>query len=103
MDKKTKKEENKAGYTATEVARGWAGAVMKKAGAVTQKPPVMPKTLTRTDRLIDGRTDRHIDIESRYIYRYITIELSIFFLILNGKKNVSMIQLNPFPTDPLLT
>jgi len=36
---------NKAGYTATEVACGWAGAVMKKAnssmwaGAVMQKTP----------------------------------------------------------------
>ena len=47
-------------YTLAEVACEWAGAVMIKAypsiwaGAVTQKPPVTPKKLTRTD----GRTDR---------------------------------------------
>ena len=59
---------NKAGYTATEVACGWAGAVMKKAypsiwaGAVTQKPPVTPKKANadgQTDRQTDRPTDRH--------------------------------------------
>ena len=58
---------NKAGYTATEVVCGWAGAVMKKvnpsiwAGAVTQKPPVTPKKLTKAKcdlSVTDGRTDR---------------------------------------------
>ena len=49
-------KDNKARYTATEVTCRWAGAVMKKAYpsilavAVTQKPPVTPKKLTRTDR-----------------------------------------------------
>ena len=44
---------------ATEVACAWAGAVMKKAypsiwaGAVTQKPPITPKKLTR---MTDGPT-----------------------------------------------
>ena len=59
------KEKNKAVYTANEVACGWAGAVMKKAypsiwvGAVTQKPPITPKKLTRTDQLTDRPTDGH--------------------------------------------
>ena len=50
---------NMAGYAATEVACGWAEAVIKKtytniwAGAVTQKPPITPKKLTRTDRSTD--------------------------------------------------
>ena len=54
---------NKAGYTATEVACGWAGAVMKNAhpsiwvGAVTQKPSVTPKKLTRMDRRTNHPTD----------------------------------------------
>ena len=45
-EKKLLNNINKAGYTATEVACGWAGAVMKKcyssdwAAAVPQKPPV---------------------------------------------------------------
>ena len=50
---------NKVGYTATEVACGWAGALIKMtnpsiwAGAAMQKPPVTPKKLTRTDRPTD--------------------------------------------------
>ena len=54
-------------YTRAEVACGWAGAVMIKAypsiwaGAVTQKPPITPKKLTRTDGRTDGRTDRPTD------------------------------------------
>ena len=53
---------NKAGYTATEVACGWAWAVMKKAypniwaGAVMRKPPVNAENAKRyhpTDRPTD--------------------------------------------------
>ena len=46
---------NKAGYTATEVACGWAGAVIKKAnlsiwaGAVMKIRPKTLKKLTATD------------------------------------------------------
>ena len=55
---------------ATEVVCGWAGAVMRKAyssiwaGAVTQKPPVTPKKLTKAKcdlSVTDGRTDRQTD------------------------------------------
>ena len=59
----TRLKKNKAGYTATEVACGLAGAVMRKAypsiwaGAVTQKPPVMPKKLTLMDRWTYRSTD----------------------------------------------
>ena len=63
---------NKAGYTATKVACGWAGAVMRKAypsiwaGAVTQKPPVTPKKLSVTDlpteRAAEVQIDRPTDI-----------------------------------------
>ena len=53
---------NKAGYMATEVACGWAGAVMKKAnssiwaGAVMQKMPENTKK-ANGDRRTDGPTD----------------------------------------------
>ena len=69
---------NKAVYTTTSVAGGWAGAVMSWAGAVliwagacsnTNFPTLkMPKNAEkakwdrRTDRRTDGRTDRHSDI-----------------------------------------
>ena len=51
---------------ATKVACGWAGAVMKKAdssiwaGAVTQKPPIMPKKTN-----VDGPMDLPINGHSR--------------------------------------
>ena len=62
---------NKAGYTATLVACRWAGAVIKKtnpiirAEAVTQKPPVTRKKLTRTDGLTEHPTDGHSGLSSR--------------------------------------
>ena len=49
-------QNNKAGYSATKVACGWTGAVMKKTnpsiwtGAVMQKPHKTPKKLTVTDQ-----------------------------------------------------
>ena len=55
---------HKVVYTATNVTCGWAGAVIRKAnpsiwaGAIMQKPPLMPKKITRTD----GSTDRPTDI-----------------------------------------
>ena len=39
-------EENKAGYTATPVACGWAGAVIEVIWAGTVKPKI-PKTLKK--------------------------------------------------------
>ena len=49
---------HKVVYTATNVTCEWAGAVIKAnpsiwAGAVTQKPPITPKKLTR---MTDGPT-----------------------------------------------
>ena len=52
---KAKSAEIKVGYTATDVACGWAGAVMKKDNpsiwvrAVMQKPPITPKKIMHTD------------------------------------------------------
>ena len=40
---KSYSRKNKAVYTAAEVTCGWAGAVIRKAGAATQKPPVNAK------------------------------------------------------------
>ena len=60
-----KNRKNKAVYTATKVACGWAGVVMKKAypsilaGAVTQKPPITPKT--DADQPTDRQTNRPTD------------------------------------------
>ena len=54
---------NKAGYTAIEVAYGWAVAVMKKdkpsiwAGAVMQKPTINAKKLIVIDRLTHQLTN----------------------------------------------
>ena len=57
-----KTEENKARYTATQVACGWAGAVMKRltppsywAGAVLQRPLVNAEK-ANSDRPTDRQT-----------------------------------------------
>ena len=56
---------NKSVYTATEVACGWAGAVIKKtnpsiwAGAAMQKPPAEGPTDRPTDRPTDTHKHTH--------------------------------------------
>ena len=58
--------ENMAGYTATKVAGGWAGAVMNKANKVfgigQDKPPVKTEKKTTWDRPTDRATDDLTDI-----------------------------------------
>ena len=54
--------ENKAGYTATEVAWRWAGAVVKKANACIWAGAVIPKTQKKTTKKLTvtyPQTDQH--------------------------------------------
>ena len=63
-EKGRKKKENKAGYTATPVACGWAGAVFEVTWSLGQEQwgrrpqKKKKKKVWRTDGRTDGRTDK---------------------------------------------
>ena len=84
-------ELNKAGYTATSVARGWAGAVFRSLDhlgrSIEAKDRKSPKksVLQSADWRTDGWTDRQSGVESRSM-----------------RLNSAKLTILPLPTHPRL-